>query len=86
MNEILSKRKNFTININYQGKNNLNPFVKHWVDTNKNLKQINSTEKTLTRCSSNLSHQVGSIFSNEAIRDEEASSERQGIWSEGHPQ
>ena len=70
MNEILSKRKNFTININYQGKNNLNPFVKHWVDTDKNLKQINSTEKTLTRCSSNLSHQVGSIFSNEAIRDE----------------
>lgn len=71
MNEILSKRKQFTITtINYQGQNNLNPFVKHWVDTNKNLKQINSTEKTLTRCSSNLSHQVGSIFSNETIRDE----------------
>lgn len=70
MNEILSKRKNVKITLQNPRHCKFNPYVKNWVETDKNLKIINDNEKTLARCSSNLSRQVGNIFSNEVIRDE----------------
>ena len=84
MNDILTKRK--TIKISLQpfpssntftsgqtgasSKHKTNPFVTTWVNNDRNLKQINSTENRLVRCSSNLSHQVGTIFSHSTTRDE----------------
>lgn len=84
MNDILTKRK--TIKISLQpfpssntftagqtinsSKHKTNPFVTTWVNNDRNLKQINSTENRLVRCSSNLSHQVGTIFSHSTTRNE----------------